>query len=183
MKNYLELFVLFFKLGAFTIGGGYVMLPLIEKELVDKKKWYNEEEFLEIISISQSSPGPIVINAAMTIGTRRMGFIGGLISVIAAVLPAFSIIFFLSIYFFEFRNKPIAIKMFKSIRPAVVGIILASAIRLTKLVSKKNYKILIITVISFSLIIVLDFKTVYALLISALIGFIYYEFIGDKNVR
>ncbi len=183
MKKYIELFLLFFKLGAFTIGGGYVMLPLIEKELVHNKHWYDEEEFLEIIAISQSSPGPIVVNAAMTIGTRKLGVLGGLLAVIGAVIPAFTIIYVASIFFFDFRNNEIASKMFSAIRPAVIGIIFASAIRLAVMSSKKNPKSLIITLISFTLIIVLSFSTIYALLLSAVIGFVYYQARGDKDAK
>ncbi len=181
MKKYLELFVLFFKLGAFTIGGGYVMLPLIQKELVEKKKWYNEDEFLEIIAISQSSPGPIVVNAAMTIGTRRVGLFGGLLSVLAAIIPAFTIIYIVSIFFFDFRNEPSVVKMFLAVRPAVIGIIFASALRLSKMALKKRPKSILITGISFLLIVVLGFNTVYALITSALVGFLYYHFVGGKD--
>ncbi len=181
MKEYVELFVLFFKLGAFTIGGGYVMLPLIQKELVEKKGWYTEEEFLDIIAISQSSPGPIVVNAAMVIGTRRLGFLGGLLSVLAAILPPFAIIYLVSIFFFDLRKNPYVVKMLLAIRPAVIGIIFASALRLSKMSLKKSKKSIVFTILSFALIVFFHFNTVSALVSASLVAYVFFTFFGGEK--
>jgi chromate transporter len=180
MKSFLELFLIFFKLGAQTIGGGYVMLPILEKELVEKRKWYSESEFLDIIAIAQSSPGAIVVNAAMTIGHRRLGVIGGLVAVFGAVLPAFCIILLVGTFFFEIRDNEIAKKIFLGIRPAVVGLIGASALRLTKMSMKKTKKCILITILSFTLIVIVKLNPVYALLIGGAVGFLFRDLVRER---
>ncbi len=152
-----------------------------EKELVENKKWYTEEEFLDIIAISQSSPGPIVVNAAMVIGTRRIGVLGGLLSVLAAILPPFIIIYLVSMFFFDLRNNTYVVKMLLAIRPAVIGIIFASALRLSKMSLKKNKKSIIFTALSFSLIVFFQFKTVSALVSAALVAFVFFTYFGGKK--
>ena len=93
MKKYLELFLTFFKLGLFTFGGGYAMIPSLKEIVVEKKKWLSEEEMLEILAISESTPGPIAINMATFIGYRQKKVLGSVLSTLGVVLPSLIIIY------------------------------------------------------------------------------------------
>ena len=109
MKKLIELFLTFFKLGLFTFGGGYAMIPQIKEQVIEKKKWLTEEEVLEIIAISESTPGPIAINMATFIGYRQKKVLGSLMATLGVVLPSLIIIFIISLFFDAFlANKYIA---------------------------------------------------------------------------
>ena len=97
MKKILSVFLAFFKIGLITFGGGYAMIAVIERELVERKKWITHEEFLDIIAIAESSPGPIAINSATFIGHKVCGFLGSLFATLGVVLPSFTIIFIISL--------------------------------------------------------------------------------------
>ena len=92
IKRILQLFLVFFKIGAFTFGGGYAMIPLIQKEVVENKKWITDDDILEIIAIAESTPGPIAINSATFVGYRTCGFWGAFFSTLGVILPSFGII-------------------------------------------------------------------------------------------
>lgn len=171
MKAYATIFFIFLKLGFTTIGGGYVMLPILQKELVEKRKWYSEESFVDVLAIAQSSPGPIVVNAAMMIGHGRLGFLGGLLAVFGAVLPAFLTILAVSLFFFHVRENKVVAKAFRGIRPAVVGLIFASAVKLSKISMKRAKKSILITLLSFILISFVGLNPIFALLAGTGLGF------------
>jgi len=126
------MFLTFFKIGAFTIGGGYAMIPIIQQEIVDKKKWIEEEEFLDIIAISQGSPGPIAINVSIFIGYRLKGLKGAITCMLGTALPSFMIILLIAMMFFQYRNNPIVEKVFLGIRPAVVALIASAVYKMYK---------------------------------------------------
>ncbi len=128
----LELFLVFLKVGAFTIGGGYAMLPLIQEEIVHKRRWMNTEEFLETLGITQSLPGPMAINFALLAGYKLGGIRAGLFSLFGAILPSFLIIMITAIYLWQYRDNAITQAAFKGIRPVVVALIIFAAIRLGK---------------------------------------------------
>ena len=94
----LELFLTFFRIGMFTFGGGYAMIPLIEREIIYNKKWIDKDELLEIISISQMTPGPIAINAATFIGKKRMGILGSIAATLGVISPSLLVIILISIF-------------------------------------------------------------------------------------
>lgn len=127
-----ELFFTFLKLGAFTIGGGYAMIPLIEKELIDKRAWFDREEFLELLALAQSAPGIIAMNIAVSVGYKAKGKAGMLMASLGAVLPSFLIILLIAAVFTSFRDNPVVERIFKGIRPAVVALIAAPLFRLAK---------------------------------------------------
>ena len=107
MKNFSKLwriFLSFFKIGAFTFGGGYAMIPLIQKEAVETRKWVTDEDILEIVAIAESTPGPIAINAATFVGYRASGVIGAVFATMGVVLPSFAIIFAISYVLQEFQD-------------------------------------------------------------------------------
>ncbi len=126
-KNiYWELFISFFRIGSFTIGGGYAMLPLIRKEVIEKRKWIEEHEFIDMLAMAQSAPGMISVNTAIFVGLKVKGFKGSLVTTMGAVLPAFFIILFIAIYFSGIRDNEVVASIFKGIRPAVVALIVAA---------------------------------------------------------
>ncbi|MDD2476915.1 MAG: chromate transporter [Dysgonamonadaceae bacterium] len=132
MKKYWEIFLVFFKIGAFTFGGGYAMLPLIQSAVVDKKKWLGDKEFIDMLAIAQSMPGPIALNTAIFVGNKRKGVKGSIFSSLGIILPSFITILLLVIVFTQFRDNTVVESVFKGIRPAVVALIFAPLLRMGK---------------------------------------------------
>jgi len=120
------------KIGTFTLGGGYAMLPLIQREVVDRKKWIDEEEFLNMIALAQAAPGLIAVNSAIFIGWRIGGWRGVCGAVLGAVLPSFLIILAIAMVFSEWKELPAVEAAFKGIRPAVVALIAAPLFKMAK---------------------------------------------------
>ena len=127
-----QLFITYLKIGAFTLGGGYAMLPLVRREVVDRRGWIDEEEFLNMIALAQAAPGLIAVNSAIFIGWRCGGWRGMLGAVLGAVLPSFVIILAIAMVFSEWKDLPAVEAAFKGIRPAVVAMIAAPLLKLAK---------------------------------------------------
>ena len=123
MNIYLEAFSIFFKIGAFTIGGGYAMVPLIENEIVTKRNWIAKEDFIDLLAISQSAPGILAVNISIFIGYRLRGIRGSIITALGTILPSFLIILAIALFFHNFKDNTIVERIFKGIRPAVVEIV------------------------------------------------------------
>lgn len=128
----LQLFWTFFKIGAFTLGGGYAMIPLVQREVVDNRRWLGEEEFLDLIALAQSAPGIIAVNTAVFVGYKVGGWPGLILSVLGATLPSFLIILLIASFFTQFRDYPAVEAVFKGIRPAVVALIAAPLYKMAK---------------------------------------------------
>ena len=125
MKNgCLQLFLTFFKIGTFTFGGGYAMIPLIQREAAEKHGWVTDEDILEIVAIAESTPGPIAINAATFVGYRARGFLGALCATLGVVLPSFLIILAIASVLREFRENVYVQYAFRGIRCGVLALIL-----------------------------------------------------------
>ena len=124
----LALFLTFLKIGAFTFGGGYAMIPLIQREVVEKNKWITNDDVLEIVAIAESTPGPIAINSATFVGYRTCGFLGALCATIGVVLPSFVIILIVAKCFEKFRSSRIVGGCMTGLKPAVIGLIGASIV-------------------------------------------------------
>ena len=129
---FLQLFWTYLKIGTFTLGGGYAMLPLIQREVVDRKGWIDEEEFLNMIALAQAAPGLIAVNSAIFIGWRVGGWKGVCGAVLGAVLPSFLIILAIAMLFREWKELPAVEAAFKGIRPAVVALIAAPLFKMAK---------------------------------------------------
>ena len=129
---YLQLFWTYLKIGTFTIGGGYVMLSMIEREIVDRKGWIDREEFLNMIALAQAAPGLIAVNSAIFIGWRIGGWRGVIATVLGAVLPSFFIILAIAMLFQDYKDYPAIEAIFKGIRPAVVALIAAPLCKMAK---------------------------------------------------
>lgn len=127
-----QLFISFLKIGAFTFGGGYAMVPLIEREVIDKRGWVEREDFLDLLTIAQSAPGPIALNTAVFVGYRIKGLKGAFASVAGIVLPSFVIILLVAIFFADIRQNCYVDAAFRAMRPAVVALIVAPIVGLAK---------------------------------------------------
>ena len=126
------LFSTFFKIGLFTIGGGYAMIPMIEAEVVDKYKWVSKEEFLDLIAISQSCPGVFAINISIFIGYKLRKVKGAVVTALGTALPSFLIILAIALFFQRFKDNEVVAAIFRGIRPAVVALIAVPTFNLAK---------------------------------------------------
>lgn len=127
-----KLFWTYLKIGTFTLGGGYAMLPLIQREVVDRQHWIDEKEFLNMIALAQAAPGLIAVNSAIFIGWRIGGWRGVCGAVLGAVLPSFLIILMIAMVFSDWKNLPAVEAVFKGVRPAVVALIAAPLVKLAR---------------------------------------------------
>lgn len=148
MKNlYLQLWLTFMKIGAFTFGGGWAMIAIIEREIVDKHKWIAKDEFLDLLAIAQAMPGILAVNIAVVIGDRLKGVKGSMAAAFGTILPSFLIILAIAIFLTPetIKNNEVLTRIFKGIRPAVVALIIAPVIT-TARAAKINWKTIIIPV-------------------------------------
>ncbi len=132
MKRLLEIFAVFFKIGLFTIGGGYAMLPIIQKEVVETKGWMADEEFLDAISLTNSLPGPLATNSATFVGYRVAGVPGATAAILGAAMPSVLIILVIAMVFQDLMAYPVVECIFAGVRPAVVALILYAVVKLGK---------------------------------------------------
>lgn len=146
-KLYIKLFLSFFKIGAFTFGGGWAMISIIEKEIVNKNNWINREDFIDLLAIAQAMPGILAVNIAVVIGDRLRGVRGSLCAALGTILPSFFMILVIAVFLTpdSIKNNPTLNAIFKGIRPAVVALIIAPVITTAK-AAKLNYKTVIIPV-------------------------------------
>ncbi len=128
----LTLFVSFLKIGAFTFGGGYAMIPLIEREVIDRRGWVARPEFLDLLTLAQSVPGPISLNTAVFVGYRLRGVRGAVAALAGTILPSFAIILLIALFFTDVRQNPVVDAAFKGMRPAVVALIIGPVISLAR---------------------------------------------------
>jgi len=175
---FIKLFAIMFKIGLFTFGGGYAMIPIIREEVVTKRHYMTEEEFLDMLAMAESTPGPIAINTATYLGYRLSGFFGSVMATLGVVLPSFSIIYVISLFFEKFQSLALVGYAFRGIRVAVVYLILTAGIKMLKGIEKKPLPLLIfgtvlVTMVAFSLFAV-TFSTVYYILIAAVFAFVLY---------
>jgi chromate transporter len=129
---FIELYMLFFKLGCFSFGGGYAAVPLIEREVVEEKKWMEKEQIVDIFAVAQALPGAIALNAAGFIGYTVAGLSGSIISIIGNLTPSVGIVLTLSILFSKVSDNPIVQSAFQGIRPAIIGLIAYAAYKIAK---------------------------------------------------
>ena len=178
MNKNLELFLTFLKIGATTFGGGYAMIPQIKSEFVEKKGWISEDEMLEMIAVSESTPGPIAINMATFIGYKEKKVIGSIASTLGVILPSIIIILVISIFFDRFIENKYVAYAFKGIKCAVSFLIIKAGIELIKKMEKKVIPIIILT-LSFALAISMEifgfhFSSIFIILAGGVIGLIVY---------
>lgn len=173
-----EIFLTFFKIGAFTFGGGFAMIPIIQQEIVEKKNWIKEEDFIDTISIAQSAPGPIAVNLSIFVGYKIKGFPGAVICTMGTVLPSFIIILLIAKFFYQFKDNHIVEKIFLGIRPAVVALIFSAVYKLVYK-SRFSYVDLLIALITTLIIVFLNINPVYMIIIGALGSAVYNKVVNN----
>lgn len=168
----MSLFLTFFKIGLFTFGGGYAMIPIIERDVVDKNHWLTKEEFIEMLAVVQSLPGPISVNSALFVGYRVNKFFGAMMAVLGIVIPSFIIILLIAIAFSSFTDNPIVEKIFKGVRPAVVALIAAPIVNMYR-IAGVNWKNFWIPLAALVLIAFLGVSPVWIIIGVAVLGIAY----------
>lgn len=178
MKKYLNLFFTMLKIGLFTFGGGYAMIALLENEFVSKKEWIEKDEFLDMVAIAESTPGPIAINAATYIGYKMLGFLGSLTATLAVCIPSFVIIYAISLFFDAFLSFTLVAYAFRGIQVCVIWLILSAGLKMLKQMRRTVFNILVLStvilcMVAFSVFSV-SFSTIFYILISGGIGLLMY---------
>ena len=181
IKGCFSLFLTMLKIGLFTFGGGYAMIALLENEFVEKKKWLEKDEFLDVAAIAESTPGPIAINAATYIGYKNFGIVGSIIATLGICIPSFVIIYAISLFFDAFLSLTLVSYAFKGIQICVVYLILTAGLKMLKQMKKTAFNMIILSVplicmVVFSLFAV-KFSTIFYILISGACGVAVY-FLG-----
>ena len=170
LKKVFQLFITFIKIGAFTFGGGYAMVPLIQRETVEKKKWINDDDILEIVAIAESTPGPLAVNSATFVGYKTAGVLGAAAATIGVVLPSFTIIYFISFVIDKFENNTAVKYAFSGIRAGVLALIIKALWTMSKK-SAKNIISFIITAFAF-IFAALNINVIYIILACAVTGIV-----------
>lgn len=170
---YWTLFTSTFKISAFTFGGGFVIVPLMEKKFVNDLNWIDEDEMLDIASIAQSSPGAIAVNAAILLGYRIAGLPGALVCIIGTILPPFIIISIISYFYETFRDNTVIRALLKGMQAGIAAVVLDVAIRMAENIFKTKKFISILTmIVAFVATFILDISLIYIILFSAGLGII-----------
>ena len=170
-KKSLSLFTTFFKIGAFTFGGGYAMIPLIQKEIAEKKGWVSDKDILDIIAIAESTPGPIAINAATFVGFKTCGFFGSLFSTLGVVLPSFVVISVIAFVLRQFQEIKVVQYAFFGIRAGVLALIVKALWSMYKQCPKSPVSY-VIAAFAFISAAILGINVLYVIIGCALIGVI-----------
>lgn len=174
MKNlYLQLFTTFMKIGAFTFGGGWAMIPIIEREVVDNHKWVTREDFLDDLAVAQSLPGILAVNISVLVGNRLRGTQGSIVAALGTIIPSFVLILLIAIFFVHIYSNPVVERIFKGIRPAVVALIVAPVLTTARSARLNKYTFAIPIVVAM-LIWLCGVSPIVCIIGGGLGGYIYY---------
>ena len=173
-----ELLITFAKIGAFTFGGGYAMIHLLENEFVSKKKWIEEDEFMDLVAIAESTPGPIAINCSTYIGYKKERILGAVLATLGMCIPSFTIIFCISLFFNQFLSIGWVASAFKGIQVCVVFLILSAGVKMLKKMKKKPFNLIVMSatflcMVAFGVFAV-SFSSIFYILISGFVGLLIY---------
>jgi chromate transporter len=182
VKEIIKYYIIFFKIGLFTIGGGYTMLPIIEKEVVEKNKWVSEEEVMDSYALAQSIPGVIAVNTATLIGSKLSGFFGALAAVLGVITPSIIIIIIVAIFFNRFIEITEVANAFRGIRIAVLSLLMATTYKMTKK-TIKDIAGIVLAISSFICVMFLNVSPIYVIIASAVISIIFYYRKEKDNVN
>ena len=174
MKKYMSLFFTMLKIGLFTFGGGYAMIALLENEFVEKKRYMKKDEFIDMVAIAESTPGPIAINAATYIGYKQAGVLGSAIATVGVCIPSFIIIYVISLFFDAFLSFKLVEYAFRGIQVCVVYLIFSAGLKMLKQMKKTAFSVTVVSAVvlcmlAFSLFAV-KFSTVFYILICGVLG-------------
>lgn len=176
-KFYWTLFLSTFSLSAFTIGGGYVIVPLMRKKFVEELKWIDEEEMLNLVAISQSAPGPMAVNTAIMVGYRLAGILGAFVSIFGTVLPPLIIITLISKFYEIFKTNKIVNALLLGMRAGIAAVIIDVIINMVlKIVKSKNKTAISIMILSFMGAVVFNINAALIIIVCGVFGACYYVF-------
>ena len=187
MKKLIQLFLTFLKIGAFTFGGGYAMIALLEHEFIEKKKWIDKDEFLNMVAVAESTPGPVAINSATYLGYRVGGAAGAALSTLAVSIPSFVIIYIISLFFDRFLSLTYVACAFKGIQVCVVYLIASAGVKMLRGLEKNalSYAIMAVVLVVMTVfsITAVSFSSIFYILISGAVGWLVYMLgrLGKKN--
>lgn len=182
---YWQLFATFFKIGAFTFGGGWAMISIIEREIVDKHKWIEREKFLDLLAVSQALPGILAVNIATSVGEKIKGFKGSVVASLGTILPSFILILLIAIFLTPdiIKNNRVISSIFMGIRPAVVALIVAPVITSAKAarLNLKTFWIPVIVATMISLDLGWPSNPILYIILGAVGGFLWWRFISKHS--
>lgn len=179
MKDLFDLFWTFFRIGGLTFGGGYAILPIIQKEIVEQKGWATSEDIIDYYAVGQCTPGVIAVNTATFIGYRLKGVTGAIVATLGLVSPSIIIIMAIASFLQNFSSLPITQNAFSGIRVAVVALIITTIIKLWR-DSVKNWLGIIIAITAFISTSLFNISPIYVVISAAIVGLIS-KFLGGKN--
>lgn len=180
MQSLFTIFASFFRIGLFTFGGGYAMLPLIERELIAKRGWIEQREFLDLLTLAQSVPGPVAVNTSVFVGYKMRGLRGAAAALLGTVLPSFTIILLIALFFTDIRHNPVVDAAFKGMRPAVVALIIGPVLSLSR--GMRPVMLGIIVLAAFA-VWYLGWSPIYLLIAAAACGIAWELFITKKAAQ
>ena len=187
IKLLFNLFLSMLKIGLFTFGGGYAMINILDNEFVVKKKWIDSDEFMNVVTVAESTPGPIAINCSTFIGYKKMGLIGAIVATLGMCIPSFVIIYLISLFFNQFLTFSAVASAFKGIQVCVVFLIFSAGLKMLRKIKKSAFNITVIAstftaMVIFSLFSI-SFLSIFYILIFGLIGLLIYTigYLRDKN--
>lgn len=181
MSRYIRLFLTFFKIGAFTFGGGYAMIPLIQREVVENKKWISDEDILEMVAIAESTPGPIAVNMATFVGYKIGGFVGAMAATLGVVVPSFFIILLVSVAMDVFSSSKIIQDAFRGVRVGVLALIIKV---LWSMLSKCDKSIVVFLVIIITFVLVAFFgANVFVVLLACAIFGLVQSILAERKLK
>lgn len=178
LKSLWLLFINMLKIGLFTFGGGYAMIHLLENEFVSKKNWIAEEEFMDLVAIAESTPGPIAINCSTYIGYKKGKILGAILATLGMCIPSFAIILLISLFFNQFLSIAWVASAFKGIQVCVVFLILSAGVKMLKKMKKKPFNLIVLSatflcMVTFSVFAV-NFSSIFYIFISGFVGLLIY---------
>lgn len=178
LKSLFLLFITMLKIGLFTFGGGYAMIHLLENEFVAKKKWIDAEEFMDLVAIAESTPGPIAINCSTYIGYKKEKILGSVFATLGMCIPSFTIIFLISLFFNQFLSIAWVASAFQGIQVCVIFLILSAGLKMLKKIKKKPFNLVVLSatflcMVAFSVFSV-NFSSIFYILISGFVGLLVY---------
>ena len=178
MKKVSTLFWTFLKIGAFTFGGGYAMVALLEHEFVEEKQWVTKEEFLDMVAIAESTPGPMAVNSATYIGYKIDGTAGAAASTVAVCLPSFFVIYAISLFFDRFLSLTVVANAFRGIQVCVVYLILSAGLKMLKNLQRTPFNTAVVLAVLAAMVgcslTAVSFSSIYYILLSGAAGVLVY---------
>lgn len=181
MKIVWQLFITFFNIGAFTLGGGYAMLDMVERAVVTKRHWIEKDEFWDMITIVQMLPGVFAVNTALYTGYKIKGLRGAIAACLGAIIPSIVIILLIAVFFLDYKDNPVVERVFRGIRPCVVALILSPAIKML-INAKVNWKTAIFPIATVVLVYFFKVSPVYIIL-ATIIGSVAFAFYSQNRLN